>query len=228
MRMMFGSLLVGLVFGVGCGAQPVTDTPHADSPASADSPSSDTQPQPDVSSPAPESASPAPSDETGASGNASAAASTDAKSLALDHLTFTVPDGWQRKEAASSFVLAEWTLPASEPGTADARLTVSSAGGSVEDNIQRWRGQFGGEPEQSAQNQIRVDGMDVTIVELSGVFRDQRGPFSGGAPQSGYRMYAAILPVGETMYFVKAVGPFATLGAHVDRIRSFIESARRR
>jgi hypothetical protein len=148
--------------------------------------------------------------------------------LRLPKLLFTIPDGWQRQAPSSSFLLAEFTLPRAETDEADGRLTVSSAGGSIEANIERWRGQFGGKPENSSQDRIQVDGMDVVIVDLSGEFDDQRSPIAPGTKTSGYRMLAAILPVGGELHFVKAVGPQATIKAHADRIREFVGSAKQK
>jgi hypothetical protein len=148
--------------------------------------------------------------------------------LSLDRLVLAIPKGWDRKQASSTFVMAEFMLPRAESDAADGRLTVSAAGGSIEDNIQRWRDQFGGKPEQSAQERMDVDGMQVVIVELGGEFNDQRGPFAPATRRPGYRMLAAILPVGDELYFIKATGPQATIAAHADRIREFIASARKK
>jgi hypothetical protein len=64
----------------------------------------------------------------------------------LDAITLTAPEGWGRKPTSSGFLLAEFTLPRANDDDWDGRLTVSSAGGDIEANIDRWRGQFGGKP----------------------------------------------------------------------------------
>jgi hypothetical protein len=148
--------------------------------------------------------------------------------LQLPNVTFTIPEGWQRKAASSSFVLAEITLPRAGNDEADGRLTVSAAGGSVDANLERWRGQFGGKPESSTQDKKQIDGMDVVIVDYAGTFNDQAGPFAPGVKRPGYRMLGAILPVGDQLHFVKATGPQATIAAHADRIHAFIASAKKR
>jgi hypothetical protein len=127
---------------------------------------------------------------------------TDGK-LALDRLVFAVPEGWQRKPASSGFVLAEFALPKAEGDEADGRLTVSVAGGSIEANIDRWREQFGNNPERAEEGRKEIGGLSVTIVDFSGEFNDQRGPFAPATRRSGYRMLAAIIPVDGELHFVK-------------------------
>jgi hypothetical protein len=144
--------------------------------------------------------------------------------LSLDRLVFAVPEGWERKEASSSFVLAEFGLPKADGDDLDGRLTVSVAGGSVEANVDRWRDQFGGQPEKSSEDRKEIGGLEVAIVDFSGEFNDQRGPFAPAIKRSGYRMLAAIIPVDGDLHFVKAVGPQATIAAHAERFHEFIGS----
>jgi hypothetical protein len=148
----------------------------------------------------------------------------DGTILALEHVTFTAPADWKAKPAASGFVLAEYELHPAEGDDASGRLTVSTAGGSIEDNIQRWRDQFGGEPESAKQEDREVGGVKVTVVDFSGEYKDQRGPFAPATQKPGYRMLAAIIPAGGEMYFVKAVGPAATMTRHADAFHTFIGS----
>ena len=148
--------------------------------------------------------------------------------LRLEKVVFTVPEGWQAKPASSSFVLAEFVLPKSEADEADGRLTVSVAGGSIEANIDRWRDQFGGKPEQASQERKEINGLNVTLVDFAGEFSDQRGPFAPATKRAGYRMLAAVISVGDELHFVKSVGPRATMAAHADRFQQFIGSVVRK
>jgi hypothetical protein len=148
---------------------------------------------------------------------------TDGK-LSLDKLVFTVPEGWQAKPASSGFVLAEYVLPKAEGDEADGRLTVSVAGGTIEANIDRWRDQFGGKPEQATEEKKQVSGLEISFVDFAGEFSDQRGPFAPPTKRSGYRMLAAVIPVDGELHFVKATGPKATIAAHAERFQQFIGS----
>lgn len=144
--------------------------------------------------------------------------------LTLDRLVFVVPEGWQRKQAASTFILAEFTLPKAEGDDADGRLTVSVAGGSIDANLSRWRDQFGGKPEKSNEDKQQINGLEVTIVDYTGEFNDQRGPFAPPTKRSDYRMLAAVIPVEGELHFIKATGPNATIAAQAERFHEFLAS----
>jgi len=146
--------------------------------------------------------------------------------LQLKEIELTIPEGWKHVDNNTGFVLAEFSLPHAEGDDADGRLTVSEAGGSIDDNINRWRGQFGNKPEKEDQQQIDVGDWKVTVVDYQGEFTDMRGPFAPGTPKSGYRMVAAIIPLGERSYFLKATGPQNTIAAHFERFQEFVKSAR--
>jgi hypothetical protein len=148
--------------------------------------------------------------------------------LDLEKYKLTAPAGWGRKEASNMFVTAEYVLPRAEGDEADGRLTVSSAGGSVKDNIDRWRTQFGDKPSKESQETINVEGVEVTVVDFSGEFNDQRGPFAPAVTRPNYRMVAAIIPIGEELHFIKAYGPQKTMETHTPKILDFIKSVRKK
>jgi hypothetical protein len=155
-------------------------------------------------------------------------ASAEGQTLELEQVVFAIPAGWNNKPAASGIILAEFELPAAEGDEDAGRLTVSTAGGSVEDNVQRWRDQFGGDPESASEKEAEFNGMQVTLVDFSGEYKDQRGPFAPATQRPGYRMLAAIIPVSGELHFVKAVGPAATMDKHADAFQAFIGSARKK
>ena len=135
-------------------------------------------------------------------------------------------DNWVRKAPASNFIEAEFMLPRAKDDAQDGRLTVSVAAGSIEDNINRWKGQFGGNPSKSKQDTLKVSGMDVTLVDFSGTFKDSRGPAAPAVDRPNYRMIAAIIPAQGQMIFVKATGPENTLQQQADKIAEFVKTAK--
>ena len=145
--------------------------------------------------------------------------------LALDEVTFTAPAGWGRKEVQGGFVDAEYVLPKAEGDAADGRLTVSRAGGAIDANIERWRGQFGGKPEKETRDEFEVAGVKVIVVDMSGEFADQRGPFAPPTKRAGYRMFAAIVPIGAQNHFIKATGPEKTIAQQQEALLAFVRSA---
>jgi hypothetical protein len=168
----------------------------------------------------------APPDNSSIGGPAKNDANQAGEVVELGAIQLTAPAAWTRKPPGSSFVAAEFSLPRADGDDADGRLTVSTAGGSLEANIDRWKGQFQPQPKSISQEDIDVAGLKATIVDLSGDFNDQRGPFAPGELRPGYRMIAAVIPAGGQLQFIKATGPQKTMASHADAIHQFIRSAR--
>ena len=137
----------------------------------------------------------------------------------LDGVRLTAPGNWVRKAPRVEFIRAEFGLPRAEKDGADGRLTVSVAGGSLKDNVDRWRTQFAGKPEKESQEHVKAGGVDVTLVDFSGTFSDQQGPFAPATERPGYRMLGAIFDVGGQLHFIKAYGPAKTMAARAGEFR---------
>ena len=139
---------------------------------------------------------------------------------------FTVPKSWIPKPH-SEFLQAEFAIPRAEGDQADGRLTVSHAGGTVEDNINRWKGQFSKKLDKENQETIDAGGTKLTLVDFSGTFDDSRGMMMGPTvSRPDYRMLGAIfqLPGEEGLHFVKCSGPKKTIAARADEIKGFLRS----
>lgn len=148
---------------------------------------------------------------------------TGAREKRFEGLTLTIPADWTEQAPASEFIQAEYTLTG--PG-GPARLTMSSAGGGLEANLERWRGQFTRGPNDPPPQQetIPVGGADAVLIELVGTFRDGLG---GGGEKPNWCMLGAIIPTGPANFFIKLTGPRETVVEHRNAIRQLVTSARR-
>ena len=137
-------------------------------------------------------------------------------------ITLTLPAGWEERPLTSDMIQAEYRVPGS---AGPARMTLSSAGGSVEANLERWSGQFRRGPDDPAplRETLTVDGREAIIIELQGTFTDG---FSGNGPQSNWSMLGAIIPTGPANFFVKLTGPKETIATQRNSFRELIASAR--
>lgn len=142
----------------------------------------------------------------------------------LGQARLTAPTTWLRKAPRVEFIRAEFTLPRAEGDAADGRITVSVARGGLKENVDRWRGQFGEKPEKESQEQVKVDGIDVTQVDFSGTYNDQMGPMAPGVERTGYRMLGAVFELGGELHFIKAYGPAKTMEARAAEFRAFVQS----
>jgi hypothetical protein len=116
----------------------------------------------------------------------------------------------------------------------DAELTVfyfgRDQGGGVDENIDRWVGQFeqpDGRPSREAARieRIEVQDMPVTTVEVAGAFAGMRGMGGGGgAARPGFRMLGAIAEGPEGMVFFKLTGPVEAVDAAEQAFRALVGS----
>lgn len=149
-------------------------------------------------------------------------AKTEPYEASVGGFKFIVPVGWQEQPPKSEFILGEFSLP----GTGGAaRLTVSSAGGGIEANLERWRGQFSRGPNdhEPRESEVTFDGQKGTLIELSGSYTDM---FGGGKPSRDWRMLGVAVPMGATNVFVKLTGPQATVTDQREAFLKFVESAK--
>jgi hypothetical protein len=163
---------------------------------------------------------------------APAAADTLVFTIADGGFSLSAPEGWQRVRPKSGIVETEFFSPGADAEAAAGRMTVMGAGGTVEDNINRWYGQFS-QPDGAATKDrattktLKVAGCDVTLVDVAGTYKDMPGgPFAGGASieRPDYRMLAAIVETPRgSREFLKFYGPAATVGAHADGFRTMVE-----
>lgn len=134
----------------------------------------------------------------------------------------TIPEGWEDVPLKSDMLLAEFKL---QGDAGPGRLTLSSAGGGVEANIARWRGQFvpGADDPAAVENEITVDGKPAVVVELYGTFQDG---FGGGGPKPASAMLGAVLPTKASNFFIKLTGPRETINTHKEAFLNFVQSVK--
>lgn len=155
---------------------------------------------------------------------------------AVPQLAYNAPDTWQQEPVASPMRKGQYRLPAPEEGVADAELTVfyfgPGGGGTVQANIDRWHGQFkteAGEPVPSSdvnQQEISVNGLTITFLELSGQFQPgaMRMADTPPPPKDDYYLLAAIVETPTGPWYFKAVGPTTTLQHHRAEFLGFLQS----
>lgn len=155
--------------------------------------------------------------------------------LAGGKLTCEAPETWKEVAPRVSFIEKEFAIAAPEGSEATpARLTISTAGGSVDANVARWIGQFqgteGGADRSAAQiEKETVAGMATTFIDLGGVYMESaRGPFGPKVPRRDYRLVAAIVETaGAGNYFFKLIGPREAVDPAADAFRAMIRSLKK-
>jgi hypothetical protein len=142
----------------------------------------------------------------------------EAPSFTAGAFTFNVPGGWISVPPASPMRRAELRIPGPE-GTGpagEALVTVfhfgQGQGGGVQQNIDRWFGQFGGDREKigAATAKETIGTTPVTFARARGTFQSGM-PGGPTTPLEGQALLGAILESPEGDVFLKMTGPAPTV-----------------
>ena len=149
-------------------------------------------------------------------------------------LQYKVPAGWVKEQPTSSMRAAQFRLPREAGDAEDGSLVIfyfgPGQGGSTQANLDRWVAQFeqpDGSPskEKAKTSSMTVNGMNVSLLDLSGTFTAEMNPGAGdrqNKPQS--RMLAAVVETAKGPYFVKLVGPLKTIDKWEPEFTAFLNS----
>lgn len=137
-------------------------------------------------------------------------------------LKYTTPQGWQTRTASSSMRVAEFALPGRDAAAGSAELVIyyfGGTGGSVDANIQRWLGQMQ-QPDGRATSEVAardartINGLKVSLLDVSGTYVAEVRPGAAEKHNSpGFRMRTAVVETPRGPYYLKLVGPAATVEA---------------
>ena len=151
-----------------------------------------------------------------------ASATAPGERRGFDGLKFVVPAGWTDvplSQFQMGIISAKFGMPEAGP---DVSLTLSRSGGSLSDNLDRWRGQVTQSRGELTET-LTVAGVDATLIDLEGRF----AAGFGREAQDGWRMLGIIAPLPDQGYFMKLTGPVDQVKAVEDDFRAFAKSAQR-
>lgn len=151
---------------------------------------------------------PAPSTTTKSAQPSSAPASTGS---ALAEVAWDAPSAWQSMPNPNPMRKATYKIPHAPGDTEDAELTVSAAAGGVDANVKRWAGQFGSAEPKTEKK--KVNGLDVTVVEIKGTFAGGGMMGAPSAPKDKQMLLGAVVDAGDRQHFFKMTGPEKTVTA---------------
>ncbi|MBM4107565.1 MAG: hypothetical protein FJ255_01925 [Phycisphaerae bacterium] len=134
-------------------------------------------------------------------------------------VTFRIPEGWTQVAPANSMRLAELVVP-DAAGQPECSVVFSTAGGTVDSNLERWAGQV--QPEAGgAKTEVQrseVAGLRVSVGEWTGAFAGM-----GEAPaRSGWTLRGAIVETPQGLLFVKMTGPREPMAAATESFNAMI------
>lgn len=145
-------------------------------------------------------------------------------------LSWVAPAEWRATELASAMRIANWDA-GPEGVEMSCALFAMPGGGSVDDNVRRWVGQFegagGGPPNDAEQASVDVAGRTVTLVRASGTYLDRGASMQAEAVRrEGFGLFGAIVPMGEGTGFLKCTGPEITVQSQERTALAFVRTIR--
>jgi hypothetical protein len=162
-----------------------------------------------------------------------ATAETQAARTEAAGLRFTVPADWARVPAPSDMRAAQFRVPHAGNDAEDGELVLfffgKGQGGSAEQNVERWTGQFtqpDGKPSKDAAVvTIRtVNGLKQTSVDVAGTYKPAPMGGAGGAEKPGWRLLATVVEGDGGPWFWRLTGPDATVAAAKPRFDALLAS----
>jgi hypothetical protein len=184
------------------GAPPAASAPAASEPQAGGGAGAESPP------PAPTAPAPAPQAVADASG-----------------ITWTVPAGW-REGGARAMRLATYIIGGPDPklmGECAVFHFGPGLGGGVDENIDRWIGQFEGTP-NTARRVMTVKGLKVTRVEIAGTFLAPGVDMQSQAQLPSWKLLGAIVEGPKGSVFFKFTGPAGVIDRSADDFDGLLAS----
>jgi hypothetical protein len=144
-------------------------------------------------------------------------------------LHWTAPAGW-KAGPPQTMRAATYAVDAAPGDTARSECVVyffgAGQGGSVEANIERWKGQFtnAGKPAAAVVSKHAAHGIPMTTIDVAGEYSGLGGPLAASKPVPGYRLLGAIVEGPGGNIFVKFTGPAKTMAANKAKFDALLAS----
>jgi hypothetical protein len=135
---------------------------------------------------------------------------------AAARLVFQLPAAWPSETPSSSMRLAQAKIPG-RSGADVGELAIfyfgPGGGGTPEANIERWIGQIDQPAAPPHRGEFSSHGLAVTWVEVAGTMKPSTVGMGPATARPGSRLLGAVVEGPGGPWFVKAIGPDATIAA---------------
>jgi hypothetical protein len=129
-------------------------------------------------------------------------------------LQFQLPGSWVKETPSSSMRVAQAKIPGpAGPGQFAIFYFGPGGGGTPEANIARWVGQIDSPIRPPRRESFATHGLRVSWVEVAGTLKPSTVGMGPTTAQPGSRLLGAVVEGAGGPWYVKAIGPDATIGA---------------
>ena len=146
-------------------------------------------------------------------------------------VSFEPPGAWRREDPSSPMRAAQYTIPGlgnEKDGLFVVYFFGPGQGGSVDENVRRWQGQFTADGGGEAAADVRAEtrgGFRVTTITAQGTFASGM-PMGPATPEPHSALWGAIVEGPHGNVFFKATGPRATIASAKSAFTSLLDSLR--
>lgn len=148
---------------------------------------------------------------------------------AVAGIRWSIPEGWT-EQGPRQMRMATYSTPAAsgdpEGGECAVFFFGSGQGGTVDQNVDRWIGQFEN-PTGESRSSKEVNGLTVTTVKVKGTYVGMVAPMmqqQQGAKKPNYSLLGAIVLAPEGPVFFKLTGPSSTISQAESKFNVLIAS----
>lgn len=148
--------------------------------------------------------------------------------VTLDKYKSSTPATWVAQEIdpkLSKFRTHQFKVPGAKDQKEDAELVIfffQGAGGSVRENIDRWKKMFRPPEGKSLDDVSKVDtfkvgDIGITYLDIHGTYEFKNPPFAPNAKverKQNYRMFSIYFDSPDGPYFIRLTGPAKTMEQH--------------
>lgn len=135
-------------------------------------------------------------------------------------ITFDIPATW-REDPNPNMVDSRYFISTSE---GELQLTLTSMGGGLNQNIERWVDQVKTGGEEPTRDEVRIAGVDCPRVDARGDYNNNVGIDKG--QKSNWRLIGIGVPNKGRDFFVKLVGPRDAVKEFQEELDAFLATAR--
>ena len=162
-------------------------------------------------------------------GSSPGTAATPEDALAASGLQWKAPRGW-REGGPRAMRLATYFVGGPEPETTGECAVFHfgpGMGGGVDDNIERWVGQFDGSPNYG-RKVLTVHGMKVTRVEIAGTFLAPDSEMQSQGKRPDWKLLGAIAEGPQGAVFFTFTGPAGVIDKETKDFDAMLASLEKR
>jgi hypothetical protein len=143
--------------------------------------------------------------------------------IAGTKIVMKTPEIWKKVPPKNNMIDNEFRFPAE--GDEFVRLTISRSGGTIDQNLSRWKGQFAGLKEADSKVEKKeIAKLPVHVFEATGTYSEMN--FGGGPPKKfeNYTMIGIIIETGTgANAYIKATGPKDLVAKTKDAMMKMVE-----